>query len=536
MKSRFRSLIQLPIFPLFPGIYSVLFLWLANYTQVQPFVILRPLAFVLALTAVVWGASWLLLRQPGKAAAVAALFLVLFFTYGHFYNFIANRTLFGVVVGRQLFLLLLWAVLFAGGMVWILRTHTDFQRFTRGLNLVGGVLLLLTISQLTYVWISHSMQAGRASAAVHANQITSPVQALDENAPDVYYIVLDGYDRQDLMAQDIHVDNQAFISQLEALGFVVPDCTQSNYNNTIFSVTATLNMNYLDGLGFPYSGAKKDLAGYSSSLVPLVMDNQVMHQFKDLGYQIITLKNSYYFIDFPNSDIVYDYQASQGWQEKIEVLNFLDLFYKTTLVYAASTGTALLPEPLKGISQAVFQYIDPGVGQNSSAFYLTYQQNQYQLDKLEAVAQEPGKKFLYAHLMVTHKPFTFTATGGLRAEAPESKAAYADSIAYANQRILTIVKDILAQSRTPPIIILQGDHGFGLPWKGKDAFRILNAYYLPQNGKEKLYPKITPVNTFRLIFDEYFHMDFPLLQDQSIFIDQGFTNGFQIVPQTCVNP
>jgi len=46
---------------------------------------------------------------------------------------------------------------------------------------------------------------------------------------------------------------------------------------------------------------------------------------------------------------------------------------------------------------------------------------------------------------------------------------------------------------------------------------ILNAYYFPGEGKEKLYPSITPVNTFRLVFTNYLGLNKPLLKDQIFF-------------------
>jgi hypothetical protein len=47
--------------------------------------------------------------------------------------------------------------------------------------------------------------------------------------------------------------------------------------------------------------------------------------------------------------------------------------------------------------------------------------------------------------------------------------------------------------------------------------RILNAYYLPRGGNEVLYPDVSPVNTFRLIFNRYFDAGLPLLDDLSYY-------------------
>jgi len=51
----------------------------------------------------------------------------------------------------------------------------------------------------------------------------------------------------------------------------------------------------------------------------------------------------------------------------------------------------------------------------------------------------------------------------------------------------------------------------------KERFSIFNAYYLPRGGTSKLYPTITPVNTFRIILNYYFGMNYKVLEDKSYF-------------------
>ena len=46
---------------------------------------------------------------------------------------------------------------------------------------------------------------------------------------------------------------------------------------------------------------------------------------------------------------------------------------------------------------------------------------------------------------------------------------------------------------------------------------ILNAYYLPGQKTEALYPSISPVNSFRVVLNEYFDQDLPLLPDRQYF-------------------
>jgi hypothetical protein len=45
----------------------------------------------------------------------------------------------------------------------------------------------------------------------------------------------------------------------------------------------------------------------------------------------------------------------------------------------------------------------------------------------------------------------------------------------------------------------------------------LNAYYLPGEKKDLLYDGISPVNSFRVIFNEYFNENYELLPDISYF-------------------
>ena len=48
---------------------------------------------------------------------------------------------------------------------------------------------------------------------------------------------------------------------------------------------------------------------------------------------------------------------------------------------------------------------------------------------------------------------------------------------------------------------------------------ILNAILLPEMNKDLLSNKITPVNTFRLIFKNYFNIEIDLLKDKVFYYD-----------------
>jgi hypothetical protein len=64
---------------------------------------------------------------------------------------------------------------------------------------------------------------------------------------------------------------------------------------------------------------------------------------------------------------------------------------------------------------------------------------------------------------------------------------------------------------------VQGDHGpYGFsPGLRPAEYEILNAYYLPrEDARAMLYPRISPVNSFRVVLNAFFGKDLELLPDE----------------------
>jgi hypothetical protein len=98
-------------------------------------------------------------------------------------------------------------------------------------------------------------------------------------------------------------------------------------------------------------------------------------------------------------------------------------------------------------------------------------------------------------------------------------------IVEVNIGILEAVRQILEVSSSQPVIILQGDHGTGQLRSFRDdetkggiaefeMTGIINAFYLPDYCREAPYPGITPVNTFRWVFNACLGGEFDLLEDK----------------------
>jgi len=179
--------------------------------------------------------------------------------------------------------------------------------------------------------------------------------------------------------------------------------------------------------------------------------------------------------------------------------------------------------------------------------YCRYKQHRnsilYAFEELKDLSNLGSPKFVYAHILLPHQPFVFDEDGNpITPDYPYSlirpfipryggeesrnkyKESYRKQLIFTNKKIMEIVDRILADSDRPPIIILQGDHGPEAYLDPssinntnlKERTSILNAYYFP-SGSSGLYDTITPVNTFRVIFNQYFGADYDLLPDESFF-------------------
>ncbi len=522
------NLAHLPYHVLFIGLYPVLFLWLHNVNQIPAFAIPTSLWLALSVSAIVFVLSLLALRKLIKAGLVATLFLALFFSYGHFYVLLDQAGPVGHALARHRYTLALWALIFMAVSWLIWRTRADLKPLNTILNVVLGFLLVSNIVQLGMkvkgqdVWTAFFPPA--------AAELKPHDPPADNGTPgrDVYYIISDSYARQDDLLKNYDYDNSEFLKELRDLGFVIPDCTQSNYDETVLSLSSSLNMVYQDDLGITMEDVMAQ--NYEGALHDKILNSAVLKKFEDMGYQTVTFKSIYPFIEIPDATYHYDVEETQAPSQKLETLNFQYLFLKTTLMRPITEWSEASPETFATWSPAIMAYINPRSDVFKDRVMKQYDQNLYLLQKLEDTASIPGKKFVYAHLFITHQPFVFTQDGGVRWPVHETPLAYRDQVIYFNKRIIPILKTIIEKSDPKPIIVLQGDHSYT---KADERPKILNAYYLPDGGDKQMYDQISPVNTFRLIFNAYFSGDYPFLPDKS-YVQDWDNRVFKYIPDSCV--
>ena len=137
-----------------------------------------------------------------------------------------------------------WLGLAALAGWWVLRKLNNPRSFAPTLNLVS-IFLLIYPSFQTISYVIKREQAEKS--ALEAAQTQGASLPLGY-APDIYYIILDAYGREDVLMEMFNYDNTSFLRFLESKGFYVAECSQSNYAQTMLSLTSSLNFDYLDSL------------------------------------------------------------------------------------------------------------------------------------------------------------------------------------------------------------------------------------------------------------------------------------------------
>jgi hypothetical protein len=506
---------RVPLHPFLFAIFPIAFLLAANIEEVAPDVALRPLLAALLLALFLLLVTRLLLKDWRRAALVTTWLLILFFSYGHVYQIFKDVEIGGVLLGRHRWLLPAYAVV--GILVgWrLLRRSLDLDRVTLIFNLVGLILLIYPTYQVTRS-VTRSAR-GQSTAAIVYSDLEGLSPPVDAPLPDVYYIILDTYTRADALRLEYGFDNQPFLDALREMGFYVADCSRSNYGETFGSLTSALNMVYIPDLT-----DRVFAAGFSGGDVrSMLANNRVRYQLEGLGYMIVA------------SDTYYDWSR---WDTADVYLSLSDTGFLQTLepfeaMVIKSTAAMVITDAQYKIQMASLEAQLGGVNFPFDGFA----RNQlFILEQLEGMGNLQSPKLVFAHILVPHVPRVFAPDGSIVTDpgfyAGDMSGAinsdydirgYINEVQFINSRMLEIVTAILDESEVEPIIILQGDTGHA----GTNKYQILNAIYMPGGQTEGLYSSITPVNTFRVIFNTFFGTELEMLPDLSY-------DGHDVLPET----
>jgi hypothetical protein len=439
----------------------------------------EPTVFIAALAALVLSlaaAGAIKLASPRTEFVVianaVAVGLLLFFNYGAFDLLLKQA---GVV--RHSHVLLLWSAATAAALaaVFHLRAGRGLSIFllvagAAALGLAGGELLLYRLSA-----------DAKAPLAAAATDRPSPADTPVARGSNVYFIVLDTYARADVLSEVAAFDNRPFLAALEKRGFYVAERSNSNYPVTTLSLSSTLNMDYL--VTRTGRGAVGHHQRYNLALGGI---NGAVASFRRLGYRYVHVQ-------------------SEGWR--------------------ASWCLGAEDVCLKGDSFGALSETDVGMLRKTPLypFFLLFfkdlvQYARFSLQDLAAAAPRVMSRpsFLFYHNLDVHGRQFDRQCRAVPRENLEFVATVegqvdvlTHSLGCVNGQVLGLVDAILAFD-PDAILIFQGDHGVRLgrwgkfeQWTERDLrhrFGILNAMRMPEPCRKFLYPSISPVNTFRVVF------------------------------------
>ena len=502
------------------AVYPALSLLAANIEQVGVSQGIRFTGASFLLGVLTYLGARLILRRWDAAALVASLALMAALSYGRLYDGLKELGLSGETLVRHRYLLPVYAVVVGVGILWCAR-RGEAATWNRVLNVVSVVAVAFPLTVLGST-LAQSLSPSRLTPAECSLQPPA-----GQPLPDVYVIIMDAIERDDVLREFHGYANSAFLRSLEDLGFTVAYGSLSNYRHTELSLSSLLNMEYTQDFPARFGARPRRV----KDVTELIRNNQVRRELECLGYLAVAFETGHIWTEWRDADYFLrrgnTSLGALGLDPRINRLEYM--FLETTLARVALDGS--MSSQAAKTPSALDRTID------------VRERILFVFDQLADVPTLPSPKLVFVHILSPHPPFVFgpngepvsaaefeTASPGPARDNPLLQA-YADQVTYLNKLLLQDIEAILAQSDPRPVIVLMGDHGWA-DRNMEDKLSILNAYLVPPKAAARLGQTITPVNSFRVIFDEIFGGSYGQLPDVSYFSTETEEFDFVIVPNT----
>ena len=494
------------IHPILFSIYPILFLYSYNIYNVPLRGLFLPLLIVPLFAAALWLVLRFVLKSGMKAGFIVSLIIILITFYGHIFNLITDSLVEKSEISQTI-LLGIFLLMFCVGVYFFVRTKRELGKPTMVINVIAISMIAIVL-----------LNIGASKIEMYSREEINPIVEKFEpdsintqTLPDIYYILLDAYSNHVILKEFLDHDNQKFITALTDRGFVIPPSyTHSNYEFTEFSVTSILGMDYVNNL-VPQGGTELELR---QDHYRLIKNNAVMQNFKSVGYTTISFDSG--AIGTRDMDIA-DENLCLSPLTDVRFLN-------------KGKGTTLLPA-IEIIDEKFQNMIDD---QKRQQILCEFSELPKIRDRVE------GPIFVFTHIVAPHAPYVFDSNGQpIKSEHykfdnewsddPEFLEkiiqAYLGQLEFANEKTIQAIDEILEKSNRPTIIIIQSDHGareaaFSSTDEENLVIKLgnLNAFYVPDELQDSFNEPITPVNTFRKLFNSLFGTSYEILDDR-VFID-----------------
>jgi hypothetical protein len=515
-----KKILNIPFHPFLFSTYAILGVYATNANEIPVAQIVRPLLIIFLATGAIYYFFTKRNNDLGRAGYLTTLVILWFFYFGHLFFFISFFPALRNLPYKQVVTTLAWAALLLSlGTRKLWKQFRDPDSVTRLLNVVS--LIVVAFPLATTAYIAYETKSQQKTIGQHQADQVVPNLISSSNPPDIYYIVLDGYGRNDILDELYGINNDKFTDYLAQKGFFVANQATSNYMQTELSLSSILNMQYLDYL--------TENMGKSQNRGPLnllIHNSLVRKALAEVGYDFTALPSAVLFTQIRNADNYISYS-------KNPVTEFEGLLITKTVI-GAYVDDLQLELPLPN--------------------YFTHRKTiAFNLEALSAIQDSAKPKFIFAHILAPHPPFVFDQYGnptqpdrpyfigdatGFLGTNEEYIKGYSQEVAYINSQITLVIDTILKNSNGNAIIIIHGDHGPGAFTSFVDSdksclserFSVLLAIYLPNQGYSHFRSNMSLVNLFPILFNTYFSSNLPILEDRSYYA--SWTRPYEFIDVT----
>jgi len=482
------------------GLFPILFLSAQNAGEMRLRDLVGPLGLTLLVTFLAMTVLTRVCRSADKAGMIVSTLLLLFFSYGYVFHLLQLRTE-QLQTSRSHLAMLLGSALVFFVVLRMLQALGDrAKQLTPLLNFVAAGLVLVQVGTAgVALW-------GRQSLQNRGADLETALGTAEET-PDIFFVLLDGYARQDVLADLYEFDNRPFLDALEKQGFEVAKDSRAPYVQTLLSLAAIFNLDYLAGFAPDLDPESDDRVGLAES----IWNSTAIRSLEARGYSTASFATGYTMTEFRSADryLVPGDNLSE----------FSRLLISTTLLQVI---------------------VDSGSQAERQRHRI-----EYVLRTLPELRGTDRPLFILAHIVAPHPPFVFgedadggpgsrwfgMADGSHRMVSEKERAQYRQryirQLEAVNGLVLDAVGELLARPEGQrPVIVLASDHGPGseLRWYSEEETNLRErlasvfAIYFPNDATdEPLREPTTPVNTFRMIFNRYLGADYSLLPARSFY-------------------
>ena len=453
---------HLIIFPFLLAFFPSWILILKNYDELIFQDILISLAIV-SVSIIIWIVIRKIIKNSNKAALITGVGVVFFFYFGYVQDALKGILVSNIPVNKTSILVPISIIIFIILTVYFIKSKNNFESIIKIANVVSIILILVVCVQFI-------------------------IPGASAEKPNVYHIILDEYTDNEILTKKFGYNNEKFLEFLNNNGFYMHDKLFSTFGGTVKELNVILNMEY-----------PKKLRWMSEDYESL-NNNKVMSIFSNQDYSVIETNSMMRWKNFSDVDT--------------------KLCYDTNFINS--------------------EFLDQVLGKSIIRYFLEKYQQDTRRDTVrctfnvlnEITLKTDGPKYVFSHVYVPHPPFLFGPNGenvipdhreisGL--QSWENPQGYVNQLIYATNEITVVIKNIVKNDPNA-IIIVQGDTGTltGTDISKKtmkeiyQAHSILYAVRIP-DVEDSDY--MIPVNTYRIIFNNYFNMNYDYLEYHSYLVD-----------------